>query len=191
MSRAMRIAISGPPGSGKTTICMLVAQRLDCDFVLVGQIFRQLATERGMPLETFQRLAEEDETIDRELDARMLATATSSENLIIEGRMAGPMLKARMVPVFAVYVDADERVRAQRIAKREGKDVEMVLKEMRARMRSERKRYLAYYGTDPSRKDLYDLWIDSSKLTADAVADMVVESARRAGADDARKIKKG
>jgi len=58
-------------------------------------------------------------------------------------------------------------------------------------MRSERKRYLAYYGTDPSRKDLYDLWIDSSKLTADAVADMVVESARRAGADDARKIKKG
>lgn len=191
MSRAMRIAISGPPGSGKTTICMLVAQRLDCDFVLVGQIFRQLATERGMPLETFQRLAEEDETIDRELDARMLATATSSENLIIEGRMAGPMLKARMVPVFAVYVDADERVRAQRIAKREGKDVEMVLKEMRARMRSERKRYLAYYGTDPSRKDLYDIWIDSSKLTADAVADMVVESARRAGADDARKIKKG
>ena len=191
MSRAMRIAISGPPGSGKTTICMLVAQRLDCDFVLVGQIFRQLATERGMPLETFQRLAEEDETIDRELDARMLATATSSENLIIEGRMAGPMLKARMVPVFAVYVDADERVRAQRIAKREGKDVEMVLKEMRGRMRSERKRYLAYYGTDPSRKDLYDIWIDSSKLTADAVADMVVESARRAGADDARKIKKG
>jgi len=188
VSRAMRIAISGPPGSGKTTICMLVAQRLDCDFVLVGQIFRQLATERGMPLETFQRLAEEDETIDRELDARMLATATSSENLIIEGRMAGPMLKARMVPVFAVYVDADERVRAQRIAKREGKDVEMVLKEMRARMRSERKRYLAYYGTDPSRKDLYDIWIDSSKLTADAVADMVVESARRAGADDAHKV---
>ena len=191
MSRAMRIAISGPPGSGKTTICMLVAQRLDCDFVLVGQIFRQLATERGMPLETFQRLAEEDETIDKELDARMLATATSKDNIIVEGRMAGPMLKAKMVPVFAVYVDADERVRAERIAKRESKDVEVVLKEMQIRTRSERKRYLAYYGTDPARKELYDLWIDSSKLTADAVADMVVESARRACADDAREVKKG
>jgi predicted cytidylate kinase len=187
----MRIAISGPPGSGKTTICMLVAKRLDCDCVLVGQIFRQLAIERGVPLETFQRLAEEDETIDRELDARMLATATSKEEIIIEGRMAGPMLKAKHVPVFAVYVDADERVRAERIAKRENKDVEAVLREMRARMRSERKRYLAYYGTDPSRRELYDLWIDSSKLTAEAAADMVVESARRARADDAHKVEKG
>lgn len=187
----MRIAISGPPGSGKTTICMLVAKRLDCEVVLVGQIFRQLAVERGMSLETFQRLAEEDETIDRELDARMLAVATSKDNIIVEGRMAGPMLKAKLVPVFAVYVDADERVRAERIAKRESKDVELVLREMNIRMRSERKRYLAFYGTDPSREDLYDLWIDSSELTADAVADLVVEGARRAFADDARKVKKG
>lgn len=153
----MRIAISGPPGSGKTTICMLVANRLDYDFILVGQIFRQMALERRMALETFGRLAEEDETLDRELDLRMLALAKANENIVIEGRLAGPILKMNKVHVFAAYVTAAEDVRAQRIAQREGKKAEDVLREIQVRERSEKKRYFAYYGIDPSDKSIYDI----------------------------------
>ncbi len=181
----MRIAISGPPGSGKTTICMLVAKRLEYDFVVVGQIFRQMALERKVSLETFGRLAEEDETIDRELDDRMVELAKAKENIVIEGRMAGPILKSRKVPVMAVYVAADEKVRADRIAKREGKDVTIVIREMRTRERSENKRYMAYYGIDPSDRSIYDLWVDSTDLTADNVADVVVEKARMIDAENA------
>ncbi len=182
----MRIAISGPPGSGKTTICVLVANRLGCEFVLVGQIFRQMAMERKMSLETFSRLAEEDETIDRELDRRMVAIAKANESIVVEGRLSGAMLKAMNIPVLAVYVEASERVRAERIAKREGRDAEEVLKEMRARERSEKKRYLAFYGLDASDRSTYDLWIDSSDMTTDEVADAVIGKAKEAGAHDAR-----
>jgi predicted cytidylate kinase len=185
----MRIAISGPPGSGKTTICMLVANRLEYDFVVVGQIFRQLALERKVDLETFGRLAEEDETIDRELDERMLEMAKARENIVIEGRMTGPILKSNNVPVFAVYVAASEHVRAGRVAKREGKDVDVVLREMQTRERSEKKRYIAYYGIDPGDRAIYDLWVDSSDLTADKVADMIVEKARKMDAEDADQVK--
>jgi len=184
----MRIAISGPPGSGKTTICMLVANRLDYDFILVGQIFRQMALERKVDLETFGRLAEEDETIDKELDERMLALAKANENIVLDGRLSGPILKGRKVPVFAAYIDATEQVRADRIAQREGKDVQLVLREMRLRERSERKRYIAYYGIDLSNRSIYDLWLDSSNMPADKIADTIIEKARKAEAENARQI---
>ena len=184
----MRIAISGPPGSGKTTICALVAKRLDCEYVLIGQIFRQMATERNVDLETFGRLAEEDETIDKELDKRMLAIARANDHIVLEGRLTGAMLKWQKVPVFAVYVDADEHVRAERIAQREGSSVENVLRHMKIRERSEKKRYRAYYGIDSSDRTIYDMWIDSSNLTAEKVADSIVEKARKADVEDAGEV---
>jgi predicted cytidylate kinase len=184
----MRIAISGPPGSGKSTICKIVANRLDYDFILVGQIFRQMAVERRLDLETFGRLAEEDETIDKELDERMLALAKANENIVLEGRLSGPILKGRKVSVFAAYIDATEQVRAERIAQREGKDIQLVLREMRLRERSERKRYMAYYGIDPSDRSMYDLWLDSSNMSAEKIADTVIEKAKKAEAENARQI---
>ena len=184
----MRIAISGPPGSGKTTLCKLVAKKLDYEFVLVGQLFRQMALERRVDLEAFGRLAEEDETIDKELDERMLALAKSNEDIVIEGRLAGPILKSRKVPVFAAYIDASEEVRASRIAERERKKVEDVLREMRIRERSERKRYMAYYGLDPSDRKIFDLWVDSSNKSAEDIAEIIVQKAKAAESGDAAQV---
>jgi cytidylate kinase/H/ACA ribonucleoprotein complex subunit 4 len=181
----MRISISGPPGSGKTTICALVATKLGYESLLVGQIFRQMATERRMDLNTFGRLAEEDEMIDRELDQRMLALARSKDNIVVEGRLAGPLMKAKKIPVFAVYVDAADDIRAERIAHREGKDVEKVLREIRTRERSEKKRYKAFYGIDPSEPIHYDLWLDSSNTPADRLAETIIAEARRIDPDHA------
>jgi predicted cytidylate kinase len=185
----MRISISGPPGSGKTTICALVAKKLDCDYVLVGQIFRQLAAERKVDLETFGKLAEEDETIDKELDKRMIAIAKANDSIVLEGRLTGSLLKRYKIPAFAVYVDADENVRARRIAQREGLETEDVLGRIRIRERSENRRYLAYYGIDPADRSTYDMWIDSSTLTAEEVADSIVEKALKADVGDAGQIK--
>jgi len=174
----MRISISGPPGSGKTTICMIVANRLSCNFVLVGQVFRQMASERQVDLGAFGRLAEEDETIDRELDERMVEVAKTSDNIVLEGRLTGLLLKANKIPVLAVFVTASEQVRAERVAQREGRDVASVLKEMRTRERSEKKRYLVYYGVDPNDKSAYDLSVDSTNMPADKIADIILEKAR-------------
>jgi len=186
----MRISISGPPGSGKSTICALVASKLGYESLLVGQIFRQMAIERGVDLNTFGRFAEEDETIDRELDERMLALARSKDNIVVEGRLSGPLMKAKNVPVFAVYVDASDDVRAERIAHREGKDAQKVLQEIRTRERSEKKRYKAFYAIDPTDPAHYDLWLDSSNTPAESLADTIIAEARRTDSDHAHQGQK-
>lgn len=175
----VRVAISGPPGSGKTTVSEMVASRLGYRLVLVGQIFRQMADERKVSLDTFGRYAEEDETIDKELDSRMIAIAREQDDIVIEGRLTGALMRRGDIDAFTVHVDAAEDVRCLRIAKREGKPVDLVLKEMRTRERSESKRYLAYYGIDVSNKMIYDLWIDSSGKSAEEVADAIVAEARK------------
>lgn len=161
----------------------MVAKRMGFKLILVGQLFRQMAVEKKMDLEAFGSLAEEDETIDRELDDRTVAVARSSEDIVIEGRLVGALLKQSSIDALAVHVDASEDVRSSRIAEREKKPVDEVLMEMRRRERSERKRYLTYYGIDPSDRTIYDLWIDSSSETPEEVADAIVTEAERRYSD--------
>ncbi|HJX04580.1 MAG TPA: AAA family ATPase [Thermoplasmata archaeon] len=187
----MRITISGPPGSGKTSVCVLVADRLGFKHVLVGQIFREMAAERKLDLETFGRLAEENETIDKELDDRIISLARKSDDIVIEGRMTGALMKMMKVPVFAVYVTASEEVRVERIAKRENIVPDDVLQDIRARERSEKKRYLAYYGIDPSDRNIYDLWVDSTDIPAEMIADMVIARVKQADERNALQVKEG
>jgi cytidylate kinase len=67
----MLITVSGPAGSGKSTLAAGLADRLGYDHVSGGDVFRDIAADRGLsPLELNKR-AEEDDQIDLDLDARL------------------------------------------------------------------------------------------------------------------------
>ena len=77
----MLITISGPPGGGKTTVATAIADAFDLEHVSGGDIFRSLADDRGYSLVEFNALAEEDDSIDRDLDRRLRETARDRDDL--------------------------------------------------------------------------------------------------------------
>jgi len=175
----MIITISGPPGSGKTTVGRLVAKTLGCPFKSTGESFRAIADEREISLAKLGELAEKDHSIDVELDRRVIKSLV--EPMVLEGRLAGHMCARSGVRAFKIWVDAPVEVRADRIAEREKKKPAAVKKAMLVREKSECQRYRDIYGIDFCDTSVYDLVLDSRTESAEALAKFVVAEVTRRG----------
>jgi predicted cytidylate kinase len=172
----MRITISGPPGSGKTTVCKLLAERLGIDYVISGTVFRSMAQRLHLSLAEFGRLANEDPVYDRMIDEDMVKTAREKEDVVLEGRLAAHNLVRHGIPAFKVYLDAPPRVRAGRIVEREHGDVDLALCEMLEREKCEAQRYNLWYDIDLSDMSVYDLVVDTSTLRPEKIVELIVHS---------------
>ncbi|MFB6359824.1 MAG: (d)CMP kinase [Halobacteriales archaeon] len=168
----MLLTISGPPGSGKSTVAAAVAHAFDYEHVSGGDIFRSLAEERGLSLAEYNALAEEDDAIDRDLDRRLRTTAREEDDVVLESRLSGWM--AGEYADLKVWLDAPLDVRAARIADREEKAVEAARTETRDREASERSRYAEYYDIDFADRSIYDLAINTGRWDPGSIVDLVV-----------------
>ena len=172
----MRIAISGKSGCGNTTVSTLVAQELG--YSLINFTFRNLAQEKGMDFWDFCRMAEKNDSIDRELDARQVAMAMAEENCVLGSRLAIWVLKEADLKV---YLTAEAEVRARRIQKREGGTLDQRLQETVKRDAHDSARYMRIYGIDNSDPSEADLIVDTDGKSPEEVAMLIVEEVRRIG----------
>jgi cytidylate kinase len=173
------ITVSGPPGSGTTTAAQQVAARLGVDLVPGGEVFRDMACERGLTLAQFGRHAADHPEVDVELDAR-LAERARRGGVVIESRLAGWIARNEALPAIAAYLDCPPEVRAERVAGREGVAPARALADNEERQRVERARYRALYVIDIEDLTIYDLVLDSAELGPGALAERIVAAARAA-----------
>lgn len=175
----MKIAISGKSGCGNSTVSARVAERLG--YKLVNYTFKDIARERDVPFEEVQRMAEDDPSIDRELDRKQVEKAGSG-NTVLASRLAIWKLQDADLKV---YLDAPLPVRAGRIRNRkrshgqEPSDYESVLLETQERDQRDHDRYLKLYGIDNDDFQFADMVVDAGSLHFEEIADRIVAAAER------------
>jgi len=172
------ITIGGGPGSGTTTVAGVLQEKLGIKYVYIGDLFRIMAQEKGLSLEDFGDYVYSHPEIDKQLDSAQVDIARQGD-VILEGRLAGWILDQEGIPALKVWLMASPMVRAQRVAEREGKDMELVKEENQKRETQERERYLKIYGFDLDRKKIYDLVIDTDDLTPEQIADIICNEANK------------
>lgn len=173
-SRGMLLTVSGPPGSGKSTTAAALADRLGLEHTSGGDIFRELADERGHSLSEFNAMAETDPQIDKDLDQRLYELARDGDDLVLESRLAGWL--AGDAAMMRVWLDAPIDVRAERIADREEKPVEQARRETIDREASECQRYRDYYDIHIDDLSIYDVTLNTARWAPETVTDLLYEA---------------
>ena len=170
------ITVSGPHGTGKSTYAKALAEALQLRYVSAGELFRDLAREKGVTLEAFSKMAAENPAVDKIIDERTKAEAEKG-GVVIDAQLGGWMVK-ELADVKVLIVAPDE-VRFRRIATRDGISVEEARKQTLAREAFQRQRYEKYYGLNVTDLSIYDVTVDTGVYPLEKVKSIVIDSVRR------------
>jgi cytidylate kinase len=177
MTRPGTVVLNGDLGSGKTTVSVLLAQRLGVRRVSIGDLYRRMAAQHGMTALQFNLHSELDDKVDHHIDQLQHDIAASGERLVVDSRLAWHFF----TDALKVHLITEPTVAARRALGRPGDPVEnyRTAEEARdhlaERSDSERKRFLSRYGVDKTDLRNYDLVCDTTSATPEQVVVRILE----------------
>jgi len=168
------VTVSGEIGAGKSTVAKALARSLGLRYLSTGEVFREEARRSGLSLAAMGRLAEQDQTIDREID-RMQTDVARAGGVLVDSRLSGWLIDGDL----RIWFRAPLAVRAARVAARDGLSTEEALSALRGREESERRRYRAIYQIDLTDLGRYHVIVDTSIWSAREIVQALLLLARR------------
>ena len=158
-----------------TTLCEGLSEALDCGYVSGGEVFREIADDRGLTLTQLVAEAGESDEIDRALDRRLRTIAekwgAANKAFILESRLAGWIAGNRAD--LRIWLDAPDDVRVDRTRDREEMTAEMQVREV-----IEEARYESYYDIDLSDRSIYDLVVNTGRWSPSGTLEIVLSAIR-------------
>lgn len=152
------IAVSGKPGSGKTTLAKSLANELGLRYISSGGIFREIASNMGVSLVELSRIAEGNYDIDRYIDSYIRSEAVKG-GIVVDGHISAWIL--RDIAHIKICAMAPLDVRARRIAERDNIALSNVLEIVRSIEESESRRFKAIYNIDLNDYTIFDIIINT------------------------------
>jgi cytidylate kinase, putative len=175
--KRIKISITGDLGSGKSTVCKLIMEKYGIKIYSIGSIQRSLAQKYNMSILDFNKYMETHTEIDEEIDNELTEIGKRDEDMILDSRMAWHFVPQS----FKVYLAVDISIAAKRICAMDRGNVEAyssledAKEKILQRKSSENYRYLSKYKVDCSIMKNYDLVIDTSELSPQQIADIIMK----------------
>lgn len=176
------ISLNGQEGSGKSTIAQMIASEMHIPRYYMGQIFRDMALEKGMTLPELRKICENDPTFDNKIDDYVIKLSQEKNAFVIESRTAWHFIPQSI----KIFLKVNSRVAAERIHKalseennRGNEDlkpdsIEKIEKSILRRRIEDSDRYFSHYGIHQDTESNYDIVINTTKLTIQEVFDEVL-----------------
>lgn len=167
----MNITMTGNLGSGKTSVCKELRQ-LGFDVISAGDIFRDIATARGISVIELNELAKKDRSIDDMLDRRSTELGQTLNNTVFDSRLAWHFVEKS----FKVFLLVETEEAARRVFSgdsrnaEEYRSIEEVKDGLKKRADLEQERFLNLYGLDYYDGSNYDLIIESTSASPEQIA---------------------
>jgi CMP/dCMP kinase len=189
MALERSVVINGDLGSGKSTVSIRLAERLGIRRVSVGDLYREMAEQRGVTALQLNLHAELDDKIDHYVDGLQSDIAASGETLVVDSRLAWFFFR----DALKVHLITDPVTAARRVLGRPANTVERYTsadeagQRLAERSESERVRFIERYGVDKTRLRNYDLVCDTTRATPQEIVDRILD-VLHGGADAPRTL---
>lgn len=164
----MRVTIAGDLGSGKSVVSKRLSEKLNYKLLSTGNLFREIAKEKGMDVLQLTELAKTDNSIDKFIDNKLINL--KEDNYIIDSRMAWHFVKDSL----KIYLSVDINTAAERIihANRSSEkysSIQEAVKSVKHRREEETCRYKTKYDVDINDYNNYDIILNTSNINVDEV----------------------
>ncbi len=174
------ITLGGLPGSGKSTVKRLLAERLGYTAFSTGDFVRDMAHERNLTLEEFNELVKHDKSLDLLIDERLERIEKGEDFYIIDSHLAFHFVPS----AFSVFLSISPELSAQRIFKDASSptriksgdtmtSLEEAYSRTQKRIQNHVERYAQHYSINPYDETQYHLIIDTEARTPEVVANIV------------------